>query len=60
MAQIKIYGHKAHLDAHKAHISDVIHSCVVEALDFPIGKRAHRFLGLDESEFYMPEGRTNQ
>lgn len=60
MAQIKIYGLRPHLDAHKAQISDAIHSCVMEALSFPQGKRAHRFIGLDASDFYYPEGRSEQ
>lgn len=60
MAQIKIYGLRAQLDAKKAQISDTIHSCVMDALSFPQGKRAHRFIALDESDFYFPEGRTKQ
>ena len=43
MAQIKIYGIREHLDPIKSALSDVIHSCVVDALQFPIDKRAHRF-----------------
>lgn len=59
MAQIKIYGLRSHLDAHKAQLSDTIHGCVVEVLQFPQGKRAHRFIGLDPSDFYYPDGRTD-
>jgi hypothetical protein len=43
VAQIKIYGIKEHLNPIKAKLSDVIHSCVVDALSFPQDKRAHRF-----------------
>lgn len=60
MAQIKIYGLRSHLEAHKAQISDTIHSCVMDALDFPKGKRAHRFMALAPSDFYYPDGRTEQ
>lgn len=60
MAQIKIYGLRSHLDAHKAVISDAIHACVMDALSFPKGKRAHRFIALEQSDFYYPEGRTEQ
>jgi 4-oxalocrotonate tautomerase family enzyme len=58
MAQIKIYGHKEHLNPIKSQLSDVIHSCVVDALAFPKDKRAHRFFPLDAEDFYYPEGRT--
>ena len=42
MAQIKIYGMKEHLNQVKAGPSDVIHSCVVDALHCPQDKRAQR------------------
>jgi hypothetical protein len=58
MAQIKIYGIGTHLDPIKAKLSDVIHSCVVDALQFPTDKRAHRFFPLDARDFFYPAGRT--
>jgi 4-oxalocrotonate tautomerase family enzyme len=60
MAQVKIYGLKHTLNPIKARLSDVIHDCVVEALKFPVDKRAHRFFPLDPEDFYMPAGRTDQ
>jgi phenylpyruvate tautomerase PptA (4-oxalocrotonate tautomerase family) len=54
MSQIKIYGLKPHLNPIKAQLSDVIHSCVVDALAFPQDKRAHRFFPMEESDFYYP------
>ncbi len=60
MAQIKIYGVKEHLDQVKGALSDIIHSCVVDALQYPPDKRAHRFLPLDSDDFYYPAGRTEQ
>ena len=60
MSQIKIYGLKENLDPIKAKLSDVIHSCVVDALHFPEDKRAHRFFPLDPSDFYYPSGRTTK
>jgi len=60
MAQIKIYGNKSSLDKIKAALSDVIHSCAVEALKLPADKRFHRFLPLDPGDFYYPAGRTEQ
>ncbi len=58
MSQIKIYGVREHLDPVKARMSDVIHSCVVEALSFSADKRAHRFFPLQPEDFYYPAGRT--
>jgi phenylpyruvate tautomerase PptA (4-oxalocrotonate tautomerase family) len=58
MSQIKIYGLKTQLDPIKKALSDVIHSCVMEALQFPADKRAHRFIGLEQDDFFMPSGRT--
>jgi phenylpyruvate tautomerase PptA (4-oxalocrotonate tautomerase family) len=60
MAQIKIYGIAEHLNPIKAQLSEVIHACVVEALQFPPDKRAHRFFPLDPSDFYYPAGRTER
>jgi len=60
MAQIKIYGIGTHLDPIKANLSNVIHSCVVDALQFPADKRAHRFFPLDASNFFYPAGRTER
>ncbi len=60
MSQIKIFGLRDHLGPITQSVSDVIHSCVVEALRYPLGKRAHRFLLLDRSEFFYPEGRSEK
>ena len=58
MAQIKIYGVKEQLNPIKSQLSDVIHSCVVDALAFPKDKRAHRFFPLEADDFYYPVGRS--
>ncbi len=58
MAQIKVYGVKEQLNPIKSQLSDVIHSCVVDALAFPKNKRAHRFFPLEVEDFYYPVGRT--
>jgi hypothetical protein len=60
VAQIKIYGLKDTMNPIKAALSDVIHGCVVEALQFPVDKRAHRFFPLEREDFYMPVGRTDR
>jgi hypothetical protein len=41
-------------------VSDVIHSCVVDALHYPPDKRAHRFFPLEPSEFFYPPGRSER
>ena len=59
MAQ-KIYGVKEHLEPVEVRLSEVIHSCVVDALSFPQDKRAHRFFPLEAEDFYYPSGRTSR
>jgi phenylpyruvate tautomerase PptA (4-oxalocrotonate tautomerase family) len=58
MAQIKIYGLKEQLNPVKAQLSDVIHSCVVDALAFPQEKRFHRFFPMEAEDFYYSPDRT--
>ena len=60
MAQIKIYGIDAHLNSIKTELSNVIHSCVVDALQYPKDKRAHRFFPLRAEDFCYPAGRTDR
>ncbi|MES2822836.1 MAG: tautomerase family protein [Pseudomonadota bacterium] len=59
MSQIKIYGIRKNLDPIKKKLSDVIHSCVMDALQFPEDKRAHRFITLEQDDMFMPVGRTD-
>lgn len=58
MVQVKIYGLREHLDPIKSQLSDVIHSCIVDALQYPPDKRAHRFFSLEPDDFFYPTGRT--
>ena len=58
MAQVKIYGLREYLDPVKALLSEVINSCVVDALQFPTDKRAHRFFPLEMDNFYFPGSAT--
>ncbi len=55
MSQVKIYGLRASLLPIRAQLSDVIHTCVVEALHFPQNKRAHRFFYFDKDDFSRPD-----
>jgi phenylpyruvate tautomerase PptA (4-oxalocrotonate tautomerase family) len=56
---IRIYGIKDKLRPIRKELSDVINSCMVEALEFPADKRAHRFIPLDPEDFYYPDGRSD-
>ena len=56
MTQVKIHGIKDYLNPIKQQLSDAIHSCVTEALQYPADKRFHRFFPLDKSDFYYPSG----
>lgn len=58
MAQVKIYMLRETLDPIRHSLSDVIHSCVMDALTMPPDKRAHRFFPLSREDFIWPEGRT--
>jgi hypothetical protein len=60
MAQVKIYGLRSHLDPIKPQVSEVIHACVIEALQYPHDKRAHRFFPLDATDFFYPADRTEK
>ena len=60
MSQVKIFGLRLHLSPIIPSVSDVIHSCVMDALQYPQDKRAHRFIQLDPGEFFYPEGRSSK
>ena len=62
MAQIKDDGIAEHLRPIQVQLSEAIHSCIVDALKFPVDKRAHRFFALDRSDFFIPggQGRTDR
>ena len=60
MAQVKVYGLRAALDPIKRKLSDVIHACVVEAFEYPVDKRAHRFFPLEAEDFFYPAGRSER
>jgi 4-oxalocrotonate tautomerase family enzyme len=58
MAQIKVYGIDMHLNPIKEQLSDVIHGCVVEVLQFPKDKRFHRFFPMREEDVFFPPNRS--
>jgi len=58
MAQVKIYGIDSQLNPVKKQLSEVIHSCVVEALQFSKDKRFHRFFPMKEEDIAFPPNRS--
>tara|TARA_B110000305_G_scaffold72245_1_gene81075 strand:+ start:1193 stop:1432 length:240 start_codon:yes stop_codon:yes gene_type:complete len=58
MSQVKIYGVGSHLAPKREQLSEVIHSCLMDALGMPKDKRAHRFIALAKEDFLMPGERT--
>jgi phenylpyruvate tautomerase PptA (4-oxalocrotonate tautomerase family) len=60
LAQIKIYGLKAHLNPIKAQLSEVIHGCVMKALQLSAEKRFHRFFPLEAEDFLYPADRSER
>lgn len=60
MGQIKVYGLKNNLNNIKESLSDIIHSCVVDAFQFRENKRFHRFFPLDRDNFYFSKDRTEK
>jgi phenylpyruvate tautomerase PptA (4-oxalocrotonate tautomerase family) len=40
-------------------LSETIHQCVMEALQFPADKRAHRFFMMEKEDMLYPSGRTD-
>ena len=58
MAQVKIYGERAHLTRVRAVLSDVVQGCLEDALGLPADKRFQRFIGLDAADFIHPPDRS--
>ncbi|MCK6262950.1 tautomerase family protein [Vibrio sp. ZSDE26] len=55
---IVVYGISEHLNPIKTSLSDAIHSSMLEVLGIPEGKRAHRFIPMDKSDFFYPSDRS--
>lgn len=59
MSQVKVFGMADKLNPLKQKLSEVIHSCVMDALGMPADKKAHRFFPLEKENMFMPGGRTD-
>lgn len=60
MGQVKVFGLAAELNLCKDKMSDVIHSCIVDGLKFPIDKKFQRFFLMNPDDFFFPTGRTER
>jgi hypothetical protein len=60
MPQVKVYGHAVALRAMQKDLSEVIHSCAVDALAFPPDKRFQRFIALAAEDFIHPSDRSER
>lgn len=58
MAQIIIYSLRQHLTGRRQTLSDTLHRCVMQTLGLPAEKRFHRFIALEEEEFFFPPDRS--
>ncbi|OWA37244.1 tautomerase family protein [Saccharibacillus sp. O16] len=58
MGQVKIYGIEELLHANKERLSEIIHSCMMDALELPAGKKFHRFFPMSREHFLFPEDRS--
>jgi phenylpyruvate tautomerase PptA (4-oxalocrotonate tautomerase family) len=59
MSQIKIFGIRESLYPVREKLSEVLHSCIMEAFAYPKDKRAHRFIYLEKDSFFYPDGRSD-
>ncbi|NUW43935.1 tautomerase family protein [Nonomuraea rhodomycinica] len=55
MAQVKFYGRRDVWAERRREVSDLVHSCLVEAWGLPEDKRFHRFLLLDADDLVCPQ-----
>ena len=60
MVQVKITGCAEQLNPIKTALSDIVHSCLQEAIGTPENKRFQRFFPLEADNFYYPQDRSEQ
>ncbi|MEL6551920.1 MAG: tautomerase family protein [Cyanobacteria bacterium J06621_11] len=60
MVQVKITGCAPQLNPVKNQLSDIIHSCLQDAIGTPENKRFQRFFPLEAENFYYPEDRSKR
>lgn len=60
MAQVKIYGHRDHIEEQRDALSDLVHECVTTHLGLPQDKRFHRFFPMDGPDLVHPADRSER
>ncbi|GIP27223.1 tautomerase [Paenibacillus sp. J23TS9] len=60
MAQVKVYGLKEFMKPKQTLLSEVIHSCIIDAFQYPVKKKFHRFFNLEREDFIYPEDRSDR
>ena len=60
MVQVKVTGLATSLNPVKSKLSNIIHSCLQEAIGTPENKRFQRFFAMQPEDFYYPEDRSEQ
>ncbi|MEM9946669.1 MAG: tautomerase family protein [Cyanobacteria bacterium P01_D01_bin.36] len=60
MVQVKITGYANKLNPIREQLSDIVHSCLQDAIGTPENKRFQRFYPLEKENFYYPSDRTSQ
>lgn len=58
MAQVKIYALQLSLERVRSKLSDAIHQSVMDAFQYPVEKRFHRFIPLEREDFIFPADRS--
>ncbi len=57
---IKVYGLQEQLNPIKSRLSDVIHSCMMDAFQYPADKRFQRFFPMLPEDFIYSSDRSNR
>ncbi len=60
MAQVKVYALASNLGMCKARLSEVVHSCLMDAFGMPPDKRFQRFFSLSADDFIFPGDRSSR
>lgn len=60
MPQTKIYGNADFIQENREVLSTTIHSCVVDALNYPPEKKFQRFFPLQAEDFEYPSDRSKK
>lgn len=60
MGQMKIFGLRKTLHPVREQVSAVLYECYVKAFQYPIEKKAHRFIYVDEDSFFYFNDRTKK